>query len=77
MCASLSLVSCGRTFLNEAFTHRKPGGTVGDIESAPFIHALSQLQRRVGKSNYAHIHVTYVPVVPYVHSNSTDQLETN
>lgn len=40
------------------------GGTVGDIESAPFIHAVSQLQRRAGKGNYAQIHVSYVPVIP-------------
>ncbi|KAJ5108692.1 CTP synthase [Penicillium angulare] len=40
------------------------GGTVGDIESAPFIHALSQLQRRAGKNNFAQIHVSYVPVIP-------------
>ncbi|KAK3321540.1 putative CTP synthase [Apodospora peruviana] len=40
------------------------GGTVGDIESAPFIHAVSQLQRRAGKSGFLQIHVTYVPVVP-------------
>ncbi|KAI5299741.1 Ubiquitin-conjugating enzyme E2 7, partial [Ascosphaera pollenicola] len=40
------------------------GGTVGDIESAPFIHAMSQLQNRVGKNNFAQIHVSYVPVIP-------------
>ncbi|KAI5284022.1 CTP synthase ura7, partial [Ascosphaera acerosa] len=40
------------------------GGTVGDIESAPFIHAMSQLQNRVGKHNFAQIHVSYVPVIP-------------
>ncbi|PWY76184.1 CTP synthase [Aspergillus heteromorphus CBS 117.55] len=40
------------------------GGTVGDIESAPFIHAISQLQRRAGKGNFIQIHVSYVPVVP-------------
>ena len=39
------------------------GGTVGDIESAPFIHAISQLQRRAGKNNFAQIHVSYVPVI--------------
>lgn len=39
------------------------GGTVGDIESAPFIHAISQLQRRAGKGNFAQIHVSYVPVI--------------
>jgi len=40
------------------------GGTVGDIESAPFIHAMTQLQRNVGKSNFFQIHVSYVPVIP-------------
>ncbi|KAI2607866.1 putative CTP synthase [Hypoxylon sp. NC1633] len=39
------------------------GGTVGDIESAPFIHAVSQLQRRAGKGNFVQILVSYVPVV--------------
>ncbi|KAK4442882.1 putative CTP synthase [Podospora aff. communis PSN243] len=39
------------------------GGTVGDIESGPFIHAVSQLQRRVGKDNFAHIFVSYIPIV--------------
>jgi len=37
---------------------------VGDIESAPFIHALSQLRRRAGNNNFIQIHVSYVPVVP-------------
>lgn len=40
------------------------GGTVGDIESAPFVHAMSQLQRRAGKGNFLQIHVSYVPVIP-------------
>lgn len=40
------------------------GGTVGDIESAPFIHAISQLQRRAGKGNFVQIHVSYVPMIP-------------
>ncbi|KAH8594988.1 CTP synthase [Bisporella sp. PMI_857] len=39
------------------------GGTVGDIESAPFIESLRQLKRRVGKSNFLQIHVTLVPVI--------------
>ncbi|KAK1759847.1 putative CTP synthase [Echria macrotheca] len=39
------------------------GGTIGDIESAPFIYAISQLQRRVGKGNFVQIMVAYVPVV--------------
>ncbi|KAJ5964459.1 uncharacterized protein N7479_004335 [Penicillium vulpinum] len=40
------------------------GGTVGDIESSPFIYALSQLRKRVGRENLVQIHVAYVPVVP-------------
>ncbi|OJJ50179.1 hypothetical protein ASPZODRAFT_13268 [Penicilliopsis zonata CBS 506.65] len=39
------------------------GGTVGDIESAPFIEAMSQLQRRAGKNNFLQIHVSYVPLI--------------
>lgn len=36
---------------------------MGDIESAPFVHAISQLQRRAGKGNFVQIHVSYVPIV--------------
>lgn len=36
---------------------------VGDIESAPFVEAMSQLQRRVGKANFLQIHVSYVPLI--------------
>ncbi|KAE8269518.1 hypothetical protein A4X09_0g2825 [Tilletia walkeri] len=39
------------------------GGTVGDIESAPFVEALRQFQFRVGQENFALIHVSLVPVV--------------
>ena len=39
------------------------GGTVGDMESAPFIEAMSQLRRRAGKDNFMQIHVSYVPVI--------------
>ncbi|PWW72350.1 CTP synthase [Tuber magnatum] len=39
------------------------GGTVGDIESAPFIEAMRQLRRRVGKGSFLQIHVSLVPVV--------------
>ena len=39
------------------------GGTVGDIESAPFVEALRQFQFRVGTSNFALIHVSLVPVI--------------
>ncbi|KAA8642020.1 putative CTP synthase [Aspergillus tanneri] len=39
------------------------GGTVGDIESAPFVEAMSQLQRRAGKGNFLVIQVSYVPLI--------------
>lgn len=39
------------------------GGTVGDIESAPFVEAFRQFQFRVGRDNFALIHVSLVPVV--------------
>ncbi|CAG7956490.1 unnamed protein product [Penicillium salamii] len=38
------------------------GGTIGDIESSPFIYALAQLRKKVGKQNFVHVHVSYVPV---------------
>lgn len=38
----------------------KLGGTVGDIESAPFIEAMRQFQFRVGHANFALIHVSLV-----------------
>lgn len=37
------------------------GGTVGDIESAPFVEALRQFQFRIGRENFALIHVSLVP----------------
>ncbi|KIK18821.1 hypothetical protein PISMIDRAFT_30442 [Pisolithus microcarpus 441] len=37
------------------------GGTVGDIESAPFVEAMRQFQFRVGYDNFALIHVSLVP----------------
>ncbi|KAG8915688.1 CTP synthase ura7 [Tulasnella sp. 408] len=37
------------------------GGTVGDIESAPFIEAMRQFQFRVGPENFALIHVSLIP----------------
>ncbi|KAI9665444.1 MAG: CTP synthase ura7 [Trizodia sp. TS-e1964] len=39
------------------------GGTVGDIESGPFIEAMRQLRRRAGKDNFLQIHVSLIPVV--------------
>lgn len=39
------------------------GGTVGDIESMPFVEALRQFQFRVGSDNFALVHVSLVPVI--------------
>ncbi len=37
------------------------GGTVGDIESQPFLEALRQLRNEEGHDNVMFVHVTYVP----------------
>lgn len=39
------------------------GGTVGDIESLPFLEAIRQMRVDVGHENSALIHVTYVPYI--------------
>jgi len=39
------------------------GGTVGDIESLPFLEAIRQFRREVGAGNVLYIHVTLVPYV--------------
>ena len=40
------------------------GGTVGDIESLPFIEAIRQLMLEFGRKNTLSIHVTLVPYIP-------------
>jgi len=47
------------------------GGTVGDIESAPFIEALRQFQFRVGRENIYFVHVSLVPVMGPVGEQKT------
>jgi len=37
------------------------GGTVGDIESLPFLEAVRQMSLRMGPTNTAFVHLTYVP----------------
>ncbi len=37
------------------------GGTVGDIESLPFLEAVRQMSLRMGPNNTAFVHLTYVP----------------
>jgi CTP synthase len=39
------------------------GGTVGDIESLPFIEAIRQLRNELGRGNSVSIHVTLVPFI--------------
>ncbi|MHB1420924.1 MAG: CTP synthase [Bacillota bacterium] len=39
------------------------GGTVGDIESLPFLEAIRQLKSDVGRDNVMYIHVTLVPLL--------------
>ncbi|WEV36686.1 CTP synthase [Lactobacillus sp. ESL0677] len=41
------------------------GGTVGDIESTPFMEAIRQMRREVGEDNVMYIHCT---LVPYLHA---------
>ena len=47
------------------------GGTVGDIESLPFLEAIRQLKGDLGKENVLYVHVTLVPFV-----NTAGQLKT-
>lgn len=47
------------------------GGTVGDIESMPFLEALRQLKMEEGAENVAFVHVTLVPVLDVVGEQKT------
>src|SRR3989338_5936636 len=48
------------------------GGTVGDIESLPFMEAARQMSLRSGPSNTAFVHLTYVPFIA-----AAGELKTN
>ena len=39
------------------------GGTVGDIESLPFLEAVRQMSLKLGATNSAYVHLTYVPFI--------------
>ena len=39
------------------------GGTVGDIESLPFLEAIRQLKKDVGRDNVIYVHLTLVPFI--------------
>ncbi len=47
------------------------GGTVGDIESQPFIEAIRQMRTDVGRDNTLYIHVTFLPYI-----GATGELKT-
>ena len=47
------------------------GGTVGDIESLPFLEALRQMRTDVGRENSLYIHVTWLPYI-----GATGELKT-
>lgn len=47
------------------------GGTIGDIESMPFIEALGQFSYHVGSGNFLLIHVSLVPVLNVVGEQKT------
>ncbi|KAH6880124.1 UTP-ammonia ligase [Thelonectria olida] len=39
------------------------GGTIGDLESGPFVEALVHLRHRLGRDNFVSIGVSYVPII--------------
>jgi CTP synthase len=47
------------------------GGTVGDIESLPFLEAIRQMRTDVGQQNTLYVHVTLVPYIPTAHEFKT------
>ncbi len=47
------------------------GGTVGDIESLPFLEAIRQMRADVGRENALYVHVTFLP-----HIGATGELKT-
>ncbi|MGB9672764.1 MAG: CTP synthase [Anaerolineales bacterium] len=47
------------------------GGTVGDIESLPFLEAIRQMRTDVGRENSLYIHVTWLPYI-----GATSELKT-
>lgn len=47
------------------------GGTVGDIEGLPFLEAIRQMRKDIGRENVMYIHVTLLP-----HIGSTGELKT-
>ena len=56
---------------NEDFVICEIGGTVGDIESLPFIEAIRQFSNEHGKAKVLFIHLTFVPFL-----KSSDEIKT-
>ena len=57
--------------LNEDFVICEIGGTVGDIESLPFLEAIRQYSNQIGKAKSLFIHLTLVPFL-----KSSDEIKT-
>jgi CTP synthase len=49
------------------------GGTVGDIESLPFLEAIRQFRNQVGRDNAMYIHCTLVPYIEVAGELTIDQ----
>jgi len=47
------------------------GGTVGDIESLPFLEAIRQMRHELGRENTVFVHVTLVPWIAAAHELKT------
>lgn len=52
------IINCGK---NSDVHMVEVGGTVGDIEGLHFIEAIRELGLRVGRGNFVHMHVVYIP----------------
>ncbi|MDD9802637.1 MAG: CTP synthase [Deltaproteobacteria bacterium] len=51
------------------------GGTVGDIESLPFLEAVRQMRADVGRGNVSYVHLAPVPFIPSVGELKTKPLQ--
>jgi len=51
------------------------GGTVGDIESLPFLEAVRQMRADVGRGNVSYVHLALVPFIPSVGELKTKPLQ--
>ena len=57
--------------IKEDFVICEIGGTVGDIESLPFLEAIRQFSNEIGRSNTLFIHLTLVPYM-----RASDEIKT-